>query len=56
MKVNFSFFNDRNRSEHVKEFYLIPTLCLLKSKTSIGYSLRWGFCGFLMIWKAENQK
>lgn len=56
MKVDFSFFNDKNSSKYVKEFYLIPTLCLVKSKINIGYSLRWGFWGFLMIWKAENQK
>ena len=56
MKINFSFFNDKNRSEYVKEFYLVPTLCLVKSKKSFGFSLRWGFLCFLIIWKAENQK
>jgi hypothetical protein len=55
MAMEVNFFNDKNSSEYVKEFYLIPTLCLVKLKMNIGYSLRWGFWGLLIIWKEENK-
>jgi hypothetical protein len=54
MKVNFSFFNDSNRSEYVKEFFIIPSFCFVTSKMHNGFSLRWGFWVFLTLWKYKN--
>jgi hypothetical protein len=54
MKVNFSFFSDSNRSEYVKEFFIIPSFCFVTSKMHNGFSLRWGFWVFLTLWKYKN--
>ena len=55
MKINFSFINDKDRSEYLKEFFMIPAFCLIKSKKCRGLVLRWGFWGILMLWKSENK-
>jgi hypothetical protein len=49
MKINFSFINDKDRSEYLKEFFMIPAFCLIKSKKCRGFVLRWGFWGILII-------
>lgn len=51
MEINLSFFNDKDRSKYLKEFFMTPAFCLIKSKTHRGLVLRWGFWGFLILWK-----
>jgi hypothetical protein len=51
MEINFSSFNDKDRSEQFKEFFMMPAFCLIKSKKHSGFVLRWGFWGILMLCK-----
>ena len=51
MKIKFSFFNDLNRSEYVKEFFVMPAFSWIVSKMYNGISLRWGCWGVFILCK-----
>jgi hypothetical protein len=51
MKIKFSFFNDLNRSEYLKEFFVMPAFSWIVSNMYNGISLRWGFWGVFILCK-----